>query len=107
MRLKLICAAVLLAAAVPLVAQRAAATAADYARAERFLAPNLAGLVVGGSVAPTWLPEDRFWYRNETPHGSEVVVVDPARKARTAYPDCQAAGVDCSGPAPPPGGRGA
>jgi len=36
----------------PLVAQRVAVTAADYARAEKFLGPNLQGLVVGGVVAP-------------------------------------------------------
>ena len=40
-----------------------AATAADYARAESFLAPAVAGLVVGGSVAANWIPDDRFWYR--------------------------------------------
>jgi len=36
----------LLAAGIPLAAQRTAVTSADYARAEKFLAPNLAGLGV-------------------------------------------------------------
>lgn len=80
----------------PLAAQRPAVTAADYARAEKFLAPNLQGLVVGGTVTPTWLPEDRFWFRNQTLTGNEIVVVDPVRKTRTAYPDCAAAAVDCA-----------
>src|SRR6476661_1454430 len=80
----------------PALAQRSAVTAADYARAERFLAPNLQGLVTGGAVAPVWLPDERFWYRNQTLTGSEVVVVDPVKKTRTAYPDCAAAGVDCN-----------
>src|ERR1043166_5648935 len=34
--------------------------AADYERAQKILAPALNGLVVGGSVAPTWLPDGRF-----------------------------------------------
>ncbi len=57
-------------------------TAADYARAERFLAPALTGLVVGGSVAANWLPDDRFWYRNQTAEGWEFILVTPATKSR-------------------------
>src|SRR5262249_40067755 len=86
----------LIVAGVALASERATVTAADYARAEKFLAPNLAGLVVGGSATPTWLPDGRFWFRNQTQTGSEIVVVDPARAARTSYPDCAAAGVNCS-----------
>jgi dipeptidyl aminopeptidase/acylaminoacyl peptidase len=93
-------------AAIPLTAQRSTVTAADYARAEKFLAPNLTGLVVGGSVAPTWLPDGRFWFRNQTLSASEIVVVDPAKPSRTAYADCAAAGVDCAAEAPA-AGRGA
>ena len=93
-------------ATIPLVAQRPGPTVADYQRAEKFLAPSLAGLVVGGAVNATWLPDDRFWYRNQTLTGSEIVVVDPAKKARTAYPDCAAAQVDCSAESTPAGGRG-
>src|SRR4029078_13622589 len=90
----------------PLAAQpRPTVTAADYARAEKFLAPNLQGLVVGGSVNATWLPDGRFWDRNQTLTGNEIVVVDPAKKTRTAYPDCAAAGVDCA-TEQPAGGRG-
>jgi opacity protein-like surface antigen len=57
-------------------------TAADYARAERFLAANLTGLVSGGSVAANWLPDDRFWYRRSLDDGAEFVLVDPARGTR-------------------------
>jgi dipeptidyl-peptidase 4 len=99
----------LLAAAVaslPLAAQRATLTEQDYARAERFLAANLQGLVVGGAVDATWLPDERFWYRNQTLTGMEVVVVDPAKKTRTVYPDCAAAAVDCVAAAPAGGARG-
>ena len=98
-------AAMVLATATAFAQSRLAVTAADYARAEKFLAPNLAGLVVGGSVTPNWLPDGRFWFRNQTLSGTEIVVVDPATKTRTAYPDCAAAGVDCTSDAPA-GGRG-
>jgi dipeptidyl-peptidase-4 len=57
-------------------------TAADYARAERLMTYNTAQLVSGGAVSPTWLPDDRFWYRNATREGFEFVLVDPARKSR-------------------------
>ncbi len=72
-----------LVVATPTVAQqRTALTASDYDRAARFLAPSLAGLVMGGSVAANWLPDDRFWYRNVTPDGSEFILVDPAKRTR-------------------------
>ena len=57
-------------------------TAADYARAEKLLGPTVTPLVVGGSVAATWLPDDRFWYRNTTADGSEFVLVDTAKRTR-------------------------
>ena len=72
-------------AAAPLVAQEAARrlTAEDYARAERFLAPNVAPLVSGTMSPPSWLPDGRFWYRRTAPAGPEIVMVDPARATRT------------------------
>jgi dipeptidyl-peptidase 4 len=62
--------------------QPRALTAADYARAEKFLAPNVTDLVVGGNVAATWLAGDRFWYRNATASGHEFILVDPAQRTR-------------------------
>src|SRR5688500_7077707 len=62
--------------------QRRVLTAADYDRATRMLAPALNGLVVGGTVAPNWLPDGRFWYVRTTLAGTENVVVDPARGTR-------------------------
>ena len=83
-------------------------TAADYLRAARFLAPNLDGMVVGGSVSPTWLRDGRFWYRNTTLAGPEIVVIDPATRRRER---CDAAATQCAGIAIPAdngagGGRG-
>src|SRR5688572_23648970 len=54
-------------------------TAADYSRAERFMSYNTAPLVLRSGVRPTWLPDDRFWYRTTTTNGSEFIVVDPVR----------------------------
>lgn len=57
-------------------------TAADYAHAERFVAARVAPLVLGGTVRPGWLEDDRFWYENRFSGGSEFVLVDPARGRR-------------------------
>ena len=57
-------------------------TAADYARAERFLATTAAPLVANGAVRPTWLKDGRFWYRNQVAEGTEFLVVDPRRGTR-------------------------
>jgi dipeptidyl-peptidase-4 len=85
-------------------AQTTRLTAADYARAERFLAAGVAGLVVGGSVSPTWLPDGRFWYRNTTLAGAEIIVIDPAKRARER---CDAQATTCAGVTIPPGNSGA
>ena len=61
----------------------AAVTAADYARAERFLAAGANPLVVGGTVNAAWLPDDRFTYRSSTGDGAEFMLVDPVKKTRT------------------------
>ncbi len=65
-------------------------TAADYDRAVKMLAPALANLVVGGSVQANWLADDRLWYRA----GSDVVLVDPAKRTRVV---CDAARSNCPG----------
>ena len=72
-------------AAAPVLAQQpSAVTAADYARAERFLAPTVSPLVAGARVTPQWLAGDRFWYANSTAAGTEFIVVDAARGTRAA-----------------------
>jgi hypothetical protein len=74
-----------LASAWPVSAQERAATAPpaptadDYARAEKFLAPAVSSLVVGGSVVATWLPDDRFTYRSTTSDGVQFLLVDPVK----------------------------
>src|SRR5690606_19426344 len=79
---------VLVALAVPLDAQQPepyrpdSLTAAEYRRAEQLLSPHVDPLVRGGAVQPTWLPDDRFWYRNTIAGGVEFVLVDPTRRTR-------------------------
>ena len=36
----------------------------------------------GAAVRPTWLPNDRFWYRTTTAGGSQFILVDPAKGTR-------------------------
>ncbi len=59
-----------------------ALTAADYARAEKFLTHNTAPLVTHSSVRPNWLPDEHFWYRTTTADGSEFVLADPKSGTR-------------------------
>ena len=61
----------------------------DYEHAESMLGYNTEQLVDHGSVRPNWLPGDRFWYRTLTPQGSEFILVDPAKKSRSAAFDQQ------------------
>ncbi|HXD47238.1 MAG TPA: DPP IV N-terminal domain-containing protein [Gemmatimonadaceae bacterium] len=65
----------------PLFAQRQV-TAADYARAERFLGFDVTPLVFGTAIRPTWLADDRFVFLNPTPSDTEVVLIDPATGTR-------------------------
>jgi hypothetical protein len=74
-----------LALATPLAAQQPSPrqlTAADYARAERYLGTNTVPLVIGIGVRPTWLENNRFWYRTSVPNGYAFYLVDPARRTR-------------------------
>jgi dipeptidyl-peptidase-4 len=85
-----------------------ALTAADYARAEKFMPYNTTPLVLHSGVRPSWVAgdaSDRFWYRTTTESGPEAVLVDPVKATRSAcdLPVCQASERD--DPARPPSGR--
>jgi dipeptidyl-peptidase-4 len=62
--------------------QPRAITAADYARAEKFMNYNTNPLVDRGGVRPNWLAGGQFWYRVTTAAGSEFVAVDPVNATR-------------------------
>jgi dipeptidyl-peptidase 4 len=81
----------------------AALTQADYARARQFLAPGTSGLVQGGVVRPTWLPDGRFWYRSSAGGAGDYVLVDPAR--RTVRRGARAADVGVAAPSGLASGR--
>jgi dipeptidyl-peptidase-4 len=56
----------------------------DYARAEKFMAYNMGPLASTGVVRPKWLEDGRFWYRDASAGGWDFVVVDPAKKVKSA-----------------------
>ncbi|HEY2381806.1 MAG TPA: DPP IV N-terminal domain-containing protein [Terriglobia bacterium] len=70
----------------------------DYARAERFLGYNTNALVLHSGVRPTWLPDDRFWYRTNSENGNTTVLIDPVKGSRSSY---NPPGPSRSGAAPP------
>lgn len=65
--------------------QRAAVTAADYARAERLLPWNQGKYLLNGDLQHHWLEgQDRFWYRRtDAPGSTHFIVVDAASGSRT------------------------
>jgi len=65
-------------------AQTRALTADDYARAEKFLNYNTNRLVLHVAAQPTWVGDDRLWYRTTTENGTEFFLIDAATGARTA-----------------------
>ncbi|MDA1080944.1 MAG: DPP IV N-terminal domain-containing protein [Gemmatimonadetes bacterium] len=96
----------------PLTAQQpyqpVSVSASEYALAETRLTAATNTLVSGGSVNANWLPDERMWYRRTIPGGSQVILVDPARKTSVV---CNATMSNCAGvPATAntavPGGRG-
>jgi dipeptidyl-peptidase 4 len=58
-----------------------ALTAADYQRAEKFMGYNTSPLMFH-NVRAHWMPDDRFWYRDVGPDGSEFVLFDAAHGTR-------------------------
>jgi len=76
----------------PVVAQQPAdsprvLTSADYQRAEKWMGYNTNPLVFRAGVRPSWLGDDRFWYRVTTPEGSEFVMVDTATGTKSSVFD--------------------
>lgn len=81
-------AALLFLLAVPGIAQettnaQSALTAADYARAEKWMGYNTNPLVFRAGVRPVWQGDGRFWYRLTTAEGTEFVSVDSVSGTKT------------------------
>lgn len=77
-----LCAAAACAAILPVAAQTRALTAADYARAEKFMNYNTTPLVYHSGVRATWAGGTRFWYRDTGPDGSRFIMVTAATGAK-------------------------
>ncbi len=66
-------------------------TAADYARAEKFMSYNTAPLLLnnspgglGAGIRATWVDGERLWYKVNRANGTEFVVVDPQKGSKSA-----------------------
>ncbi len=79
--------ALIAAVATEAFAQQRPITAADYARAERYMTYNTTPLVTGGAVRPTWISGDRFVYHRGTETAGEVIVADPTKGTRARLLD--------------------
>ncbi|HKS04669.1 MAG TPA: DPP IV N-terminal domain-containing protein [Gemmatimonadaceae bacterium] len=98
----LVAATLVLATSLP--AQSRQYTAADYDRAVRYLGPSLTNTVSGANLNVAWQPDDKLWYRFAAAAGdTQIVVIDPVRKARVA---CANNVTTCGGVAIPAAGGG-
>ncbi|QKJ28927.1 DPP IV N-terminal domain-containing protein [Mucilaginibacter mali] len=55
-------------------------TAQDYQRAESQMAASLSPLVTRSGIRPNWMPDDRFWYKED----SKFIVFNPAKGSKSA-----------------------
>ena len=74
--------AIFLLAVLPAAAQTRTWAAADYERAEKFMAYNVNPLVLHGGVRPSWISGDRFWYRTTTAEGTQFILMDAAKATK-------------------------
>ncbi len=85
-----------------LAAQPRVLTAADYARAEKFLGFNTQPLVSNTGVQPSWLPDGRFTYRVRQADGTQPLMLVDAKGTRI---NCVTTPAACpAAPAPAPQG---
>jgi dipeptidyl-peptidase 4 len=71
----------ILISTIPAIAQQSgdaprALTAADYARAEKWMGYNTNPLVFRTGIRPNWRGDEHFWYHVTTAEGSEFLMVD-------------------------------
>ena len=59
-------------------------TADDYQRAESRLSYGTEPYIDHAGVRPEWLPSGKFWFRTLGATGSEFILVDPAKKTKSA-----------------------
>ena len=90
-QIRLVCVFVLLAAAAPMTAKRAAGPAVaervlpkpNYELSAQWGSAKVAKLIFDTAVAPHWLEfSDRFWYAFQTPAEKRWWLVDPVKKTK-------------------------
>ncbi|MFD2865675.1 S9 family peptidase [Mucilaginibacter antarcticus] len=57
-------------------------TAADYQRAESAMAYANEPLVERKNIRPTWLPDERYYYRTTAAEGNQFLLVNPAKSTK-------------------------
>jgi dienelactone hydrolase len=57
-------------------------TAKDYERAESAMTYNLEPLTERTGIRPTWLPDDRYYYRTSASEGNQFILVNPAKGSK-------------------------
>lgn len=92
------------------VAAQQAFTAADYARAERFMTYNTTPLVLHRVTRVTWVSAqgaERVWSRTTTEKGAEVFLIDPVAATRSTcdLAECRDAARQRDETPGPPAGR--
>ena len=61
----------------------------DYERAEKFMSYYTESYIDKGGLKPNWLAADRFWYQTTSLKGTEFILVNPAKRIKTAAFDHQ------------------
>ncbi|RYG42898.1 MAG: S9 family peptidase, partial [Chitinophagaceae bacterium] len=56
----------------------------DYEHAASFLGFSTESLLYRTNLRANWIEGDRFWYTTNTEKGTEFILVDPAKKTKTA-----------------------
>jgi len=81
---KFLLTAIPLAMAITVHAQQGAVlTAKDYEHAESMLGYNTEPFVKRDGIHPTWLPDDRFYYRTPVAEGNQFMLIDPAKGTKS------------------------
>ncbi|MEO0997528.1 MAG: DPP IV N-terminal domain-containing protein [Pseudomonadota bacterium] len=57
-------------------------SASDYERAARFDSTTAATLVRNAKIVPSWIDDERFWYRHEAKTGHRIMLIDAAAGSR-------------------------
>ena len=84
-------------AALILAVLSAPAQEPNYSLAERFSAKKVSRMVFSTAVEPQWFKSsDKFWYKWQTPQGTEYYIVDPVAKTKVKAFDMESLAIQIS-----------